>query len=173
MDATFGQFWRALGNPEYRFLFLEPVLIYGTGFGLVTYLFALLVREQKSQMFALLILIGSVMCVSPYLNQREDAQARIVGTYEIDQPSRAVGFAEHTKEIRAMRWLYFWTAFWGIMALLFNVGKGRLGWVFCGIAVVSSLITIGYSCKFHYAESRLYHPNLRQSEIPPGPVMEP
>ncbi|MEM1297377.1 MAG: hypothetical protein AAGH89_18575 [Verrucomicrobiota bacterium] len=160
------EFFSALGTPEYGFLMLEPIFVYGIGLGLVIFLFALIVREQKSQMFGLILIAGCAMMIGPYLNRRGAAEKRIVQVYQIDQPDRAEGFVEKTKNRRSAKWLYYLTAAVAIGALLVG-GKNKVG---TGLTIATILLALGtvfFSSVIHYNEAKLYHPNLR---APPGPM---
>tara|TARA_R110002096_G_scaffold200639_9_gene384697 strand:+ start:10381 stop:10914 length:534 start_codon:yes stop_codon:yes gene_type:complete len=154
------EFFTALGSPEYGYLMLEPMFIYGIGLGLIIFLFALIVKEPKSQMLGLILIAGCAMMIGPYLNRRGAAEARIVQVYQIDQPDRAEGFIAKTKNRRNAKWLYYLTAAVAIGALLVG-GKNKVG---TGLTIATILLAVGtifFSSVFHYNEAKLYHPNLR------------
>ncbi len=160
------EFLSALGRPDYGHLFLEPVFVYGLGLGLLTFLYALLVREQKMQLFGLIIIAASAMMIGPYLQRRGAAQKHIVRVYQIDQPGRASGFVDSTNRRRQTRWIYYLTAGVAIGTLLVGASKNKVG---IGFVVATILLTVGtiiLSGYNHYEEAKLYHPTLR---APPGP----
>ncbi|MFT5467725.1 MAG: uncharacterized membrane protein YgdD (TMEM256/DUF423 family) [Verrucomicrobiales bacterium] len=170
MEVKFGnmsQFFDALKNPEYGFLYLEPVLIWGIAIGLATFIFALLVREPKTQMFGLIIVVGSCMLVGPYSNQRIAAEKRIVSVYQHDQPTRAQGFATKSKDRRDMKWLYYLTAGLGLATVLVGVSKSKLAFTTAGATLVVGIATVFYGSVQHFHEAQLYHPNLRKTQPPP------
>ena len=106
MEIKFGsisQFFDALKDPEYGFLFLEPVLIWGIALGLATFIFALIVREPKTQIFGLIIVVGSCMLIGPYSNKRHVAEKRIVNVYQHDNPYRAQGFATKSADRKEIK----------------------------------------------------------------------
>ncbi len=166
-------FLSAVGSPEYGFLFLEPILIYGVGLGLLTFLFALLVKEQKTQMFGLLVIAVSAMMIGPYLNRRSAAQERIVQVYQIDQPARATGFIEKTDERHQLKWLYYLTAITAVLTLLIGASKNKTAIGFVIATVVLSGSTVLVSSQAHYHEAMLYYPNLQSgpsTAAPRGPM---
>jgi hypothetical protein len=69
-----------LGHAGYQHLVLWPVVVYGLGFGLLSYLAALLLREKKMQKVSLFFVALSCLSVLPYLEKREAAEARILAT---------------------------------------------------------------------------------------------
>lgn len=162
------QFFAALGSPDYGFLYLEPVLTWGIIFGLTTFVFALIVREQKTQFFGLVVIAASCLAVIPYCNKRLGAENRIVSVYQIDDSERAKGFADGTTERREMRWLYYLTAGVATGTLLVGAGRSKLGLAFSGIAVVVGTATVLYGSSAHYREAQNYYPNLRQAAPPPA-----
>lgn len=167
LSGNIERFFTALETPEYAYLFLEPILIWGIGFGLVAFIFATLVREPKTQSFGLIILIVSCMMVGPYCNKRKVAEKRIVTVYQVDQPSRASGFTAHTSERRGTQWLYYLTAILATATILLGIGKSKLGGVLMAATIVFGVITLLTSSLQHYKESQLHHPNLRQTAAPP------
>ena len=172
MEVKFGnieQFFTALENPEYAYLYLEPVLIWGLGFGLLAFLFATIVREPKTQSFGLIILAVSCMLVGPYCNKRKIAEKRIVSVYQIDQPTRASGFSAETNDRRNMQWLYYLTAALAVATLLMGAAKSKLGFTLAGVTVIVGASAILYSSIAHYQEAQLNHPNLRQASPSPPP----
>ncbi len=164
---TMDRFCQALQDPEYAHLFLEPLLVFGTFFGVLTFLFALVVQEQKTQIFGLIILIGSALLIGPYVHKRSLAEPRIVEIYRTHAPERAEGFAEVTQERRRHQWLYYLTAGLGTATLLVGVQKNRTGLSFSAATVCVAFITVIYGGLLHYRESQYTHPNLRRHYLTP------
>lgn len=165
---SFETFFGAMKNAQYAFLYLEPVLVWGIAFGILLFLFASLVREQKCQVLGMGMIVAACMMVSPYVNQRLVAQKGIEQVYSVSEPSHAESMKEYTRERRNAKWIYFLTATLGIVSLLFGIGKSSIGRWTAGGAVAVGLITVFYGSLIHLEESRFYHPHLR-SEPVPGP----
>ena len=142
LSGNIERFFTALETPEYAYLFLEPILIWGVGFGLISFIFASLVREPKTQSFGLIVLIVSCMMVGPYCNKRKVAEKRIVPVYQVDQPSRASTFTAQTSERRKMQWLYYLTAILATATILLGIGKSKLGGVLMAATIVFGVITL-------------------------------
>jgi len=163
----FRLFLDALRDPEYAFLFLEPLLIYGVAFGLLAFLFGVLTREPKTQLFGLVCIVGSCLAVAPYLNHRQASEDRIVSVYRLSQPDRAYGFTYNNEDRARKQWFYFITAAFATLTILFGQSETRSR-VFLSLATcVFCVVTILYGCFAHFEESKVYHPNLRQELRPP------
>ena len=175
--TLFSQFLEAMKDPEYGFLFIEPLLIYGIGFGLLAFLFASLVQEQKTQVFGLVIIVASCMMVGPYVNKRLASQKRVTAVYQIDYPEKAGSFQETTKRWKGATWVYYVTAALGTLTLIVGLGKSRTGVVLAILTVAFGLSSAIYACLAHYRESLDKHPTLRAHYAekvdppPPGPVL--
>lgn len=163
-------FFRALHDPEYSYLFFEPMLLYGVAFGLLVFLFGIFIKEQKTKMFGLICIIGACLMIAPYLGQRKAAEERIISVFGLSQPDRAYGFSYNNEDRSKKQWLFWVTAGLATMTILFAQGDspGRV-WLVAGTIAFCAL-TILYSSLAHYEESKVYHPNLRQELGPPAQV---
>lgn len=159
-------FLQALQDPEYSFLFFEPILLYGVAFGLITFIFGLSIKEQKTQMFGLICIAGACLTVAPYLNQRKTCEDRIIQVFTTNQPDRAYGFTYNNEDRIRKQWLFWLTAGTATLTLLFNQTESRTRVGLTLGTVVFSLLTIVYASLAHYEESKVYHPNLRREMGP-------
>ncbi len=176
----------AFGDPEYLHLLLEPVFIYGVGFGVMIYLLSLFLKDPRLQIVALIVIAGSALVILPYQRSREAASERITQVYKIDQPSRAAGFTANTKEWDGKRWVYLLLAGLACAAIFVGPQRNRLG---LGLAVGSVLVgswVIVLSTWMHYQDALVDHPNLKTNRspvrerveasdraTPPAPVAKP
>jgi len=160
--ASIGQFFGALGNPEYLYLWLEPVLTWGVAFGLMTYIFALITGEKKTQVFGLVIIIASALTIAPYLYQRAAAEQRIVNVYEQNEPQRASGYMGTREERKSKAWIYYLAVFSATMGILVGGENNRMGVTFMISTIIICMLAILVGNSMHYEESRVYHPNLRR-----------
>ena len=62
--------WQSVRDPEYAHLLLESLPLYGMGFGLMFLIVAIMARETKCRLLALLLMSLSCASVWPYLDQR-------------------------------------------------------------------------------------------------------
>lgn len=159
-------FFQALHDPEYTFLFLEPMLLYGVAFGLLAFWFGLSIREPKTQMFGLICITGACLTVAPYLNQRKQAEERIVQVFSLSHPDRAYGFSYNNEDRTEKQWLYYATACMATLSMLFGQGESRGKFVLAAFTTLFCGLTILYGSLAHYEESKVYHPNLRRDLHP-------
>ncbi len=151
---------KALGEPEYLYLVLEPALIYGTAVGLVVFGVAYFISDVKAQMLGLAILIVSAAMVFPYLEFRGKAESRISKVYKIESPSTVKAFKAHTEAVKDARWTYITLAGLAAVVLLMGPRSNRFSrWLslFTAFAAVGVVMV---SLNFHFKESQLSHPNL-------------
>ena len=151
------QLFDKIGDPEYRHLLLEPVLIYGVLLGVLAFAFAFLFKERKMQLAALLVVIVSALMIVPYLNSRSKA----------DQRAEKL-FAAQAEEIAALRetrkdtqWAYFAVAGLAGVTLLMGAHKGKPGLVVGIVTVGAGICLVLFSMSMHLKDSQIYHPNLR------------
>ncbi len=161
ITASIGDFLGALGNPEYFYLWLEPVLTWGLLFGLITFTFGLIIDEKKTQLYGLTIIIASSLCISPYLYQRSVAESRIIKVYEMDEPQRLSGYLGTRTERKSKAWIYYLTALSATLTVLVGGEKNRLGITLHIITPIFCVLAIIVGNSMHYDESRIYHPHLR------------
>lgn len=160
-------FFRALHDPEYGYLFFEPVLLYGVAFGLVAFLFGLSIKEPKTQMFGLVCIVGACLTVAPYLSQRKASEERIIQAFGLSQPDRAYGFSYNNEDRSKKQWLFYVTAALATLTILFGQGEGRTRVGLNAAITTFCLLTMIYASLAHYEESKVYHPNLRREFGPP------
>lgn len=156
----------ALGDPEYLFLVLEPLQVWGVALGLIGLAITWFLKNEKLQIAALSLLIVSALSVLPYLQARKTAQVRIEKVFSIDYASRAKGFSGNTADRLEHRWIYLALAGVATGAILVGPRRNRLGTGLTIACAVFSIQAINYGMWAHYQDSLAYHPNLKQNDAP-------
>lgn len=161
-------FFRALQEPDYSYLYFEPLLLYGVGFGLIAFVFGLSIREPKTQMFGLICIVGACLFVAPYLSQRKASEDRIIRVFGLSQPDRAYGFSYNNEDRTKKQWVFWVTAATATLTILMGQGDFRSRFLLSLATVAFCLLTMLYASLAHYEESKVYHPNLRRELGPPS-----
>ncbi len=156
---TIDLLFKKIGDPEYRHLLLEPLLIYGVLIGAAAFVLAFLFKERKMQLAALLIIIVSALMVVPYLSARSSADKRAEKLFT----AKAEQIAAQRETRKDSQWAYFAVAALAGVTLLMGAHKGKAGLV-VGVATVGAagcLVLFGMA--MHLKDSQIHHPNLRGS----------
>ncbi|MBL9151513.1 MAG: hypothetical protein JNK37_03470 [Verrucomicrobiales bacterium] len=156
----------ALQDPEYLFLVLEPLQIWGVAFGLLGLIITWFLNNEKLQVAALIVVLVSALSVWPYLEARQTAQPRIEKILAANYGTRAKQFTNHTTDRLEHRWIFLALAGIAGAAILVGPRRNRLGMGLALGCVAFSLHGIQYSLWMHYQDSLAYHPNLKQNEAP-------
>ena len=160
-------FFRALQEPDYGYLFFEPLLLYGVAFGLIAFLFGLILKDSKTQILGLVFIVGSCLSVAPYLSQRKTSEERIVQIFSLSQPDRAYGFSYNNEDRIKKQWYFWTTAALATLTLVFGQGESRPRRLLNAATILFCILTITYASLAHYEDSKVYHPNLRRELSPP------
>jgi hypothetical protein len=153
--------WRALADPEYLQLLVEPLALHGLVASSVLLAAAVFSRESKAIAAALLLSGGCAASVWPAANLRAQAEPRVIAT-------RDVALAPLIKEQTARRAQFSW-AFKGfaILAaaafLAHLTGKGR---PLLLLTLAASLPLIVLALWLHKKESEIHHRNI----LKPAPI---
>lgn len=151
--------WQSLRDPEYAHLLLESLPLFGIGAGLIFLCGALVFRENKSRLLALLLICVSSGSVWPYVSLREKAQARIIAMHD---PSYAPLIREQTQRRTGAAWAFYSMAL--ISGLAFVAGIAGKGRALLLLAIVAATATFWLSLWLHKKEAEIYHRNiLKQS----------
>ncbi|MCB1085722.1 MAG: hypothetical protein KDM63_01645 [Verrucomicrobiae bacterium] len=156
----------ALQDPEYLFLVLEPLQLWGIAFGLLGLAITWFLKSEKLQVASLIVVVVSALSVVPYLQARKTAQTRIEKVFSLEAPARAKGFSQNTADRLDHRWVYLALAGVAGAAILVGPRRNRLGMGLALGCVAFSLHAIQYGLWMHYQDSLAYHPNLKQNEAP-------
>ncbi|MEM7147501.1 MAG: hypothetical protein AAF591_20465 [Verrucomicrobiota bacterium] len=157
---TLGNLTKALGNPEYLFLLIEPVFIYGILLGVIVFVIGFLLKDKKAQTLGLVFVIVSSFAIWPYLKFRDKAESRISKVYAIEDPTVVKGFKQQTELRNDTKWIFF--ALGGIAGVVLLIGAqtNRMGLVLGITTVVGGITVVVFSMSMHLKESQVFHPNL-------------
>jgi hypothetical protein len=160
MLREFAHLTDKLSDPEYLHLLLEPIMIWGLGFGVIAFLFSFFFGERKMQFVALAVIMVSSLAVMPYLEQRKKADARVVKLR-----SDMSGMIEESSERRSdSRGAYVLVAGLAGLTLLMGAHKGKAG-MFAGMATaVAGAVVVVHGAWLHLKDAEIYHPNIRVAE---------
>ncbi len=156
----------AISDAEYRFLFLEPILLYGIAFGLIGFIVSYFMKADKLQITALVVTAASAFVFVPYINARSAAQPRIEKVYKVESPSRVKSFADNTWYWKKNKWMYYALAAFASATVLVGARRNRLGLTFGIVTVSLALLAMQNSAWMHYSDALAYHPNLKTNNAP-------
>lgn len=169
MSATLQQLEKlldALGDPEYRFLLLEPLILYGILFGLLAFVASFLLRQDRMQQAALAVIALSALAILPYTGSRSSAQPRVEQVYKISAPARVETFRANTAAWKDQAWVYYALAGLAAGTLLIGSRRNRLGAALAVATVGFAALGMKDALWLHYQDSLAYHPNLKQHQAP-------
>jgi hypothetical protein len=157
---TIGNLTKALGDPEYLFLLIEPIFIYGILLGVIVFVIGFFLKDKKAQTLGLIFVIISSFCIWPYLKFRGKAESRISKVYAIEDPTIVKGFKEQTALRNDTKWIYF--ALGGVAGgvLLIGAQTNRMGLVLGITTAGGGILVVVFSMSLHLKESQVFHPNL-------------
>lgn len=147
--------WNSLGDAEYLHLLLEPLPLFGLGFGLLLLIAAFLMRDGKIRTLALIMVIASAASVQPYQAMRTKSEPRILA---LQDPSfHAITLAQSDRR-KSAAWLYYAIAAWGTITLV-TARKGAGLIVTC---VTFTLCSAGFvtAVWLHKKECEVFHRNI-------------
>lgn len=156
----------AIGDPEYRFILMEPLIFYGILFGIIIFITSFLMRIVKFQTVALIVVALAALAHIPYTKARDQAQPRMEQVYKISSPSRVKMFKANTVEWKEGAWVYLILAVVAGATILVGGQRNRLGFALSAATVFFGLMGIKNSLWLHYQDSLAYHPNLKMHEAP-------
>lgn len=156
----------AFGDPEYLHLLLEPVFIYGLGFGALLFLLSVFLKDNRLQIVSLVAIAACAIVILPYLKNRDAAGDRIAKIYKIDEPARAAGFETNTKAWADHRWVYLGLAALAATAVFVGPKRNRLGFFLSVSSAVMAGFVVILSTWMHYQEAIVFHPNLKTNRSP-------
>ncbi len=156
----------AFGDPEYRFLILEPMIIFGLIFGLLMFATAFFMKAAKLQTAALVIIGLSAMVHIPYTAARSAAQPRMEQVHKISSPSLVREFNNNSISWRQNGWKFFALGLVAAAAILVGTQRNRLGLGLAIVTVLFSMVGIKNALWLHYRDSIAFHPNLKIHQAP-------
>ncbi len=156
----------AVGDPEYRYLLLEPLILYGIISGVILMIVSLAIKAHKLQIAALVTLGIAAIAHSPYLEARQAAQPRIEQVYKISSPARVKGFKENSQAWVEKAWQFKLLVLIAVLTFLIGVNRNKFGFWLAVSSVVLGLIAAKNTLWLNYQDAIAYHPNLQTHEAP-------
>lgn len=147
--------WNSLQDAEYLHLVLEPLPLFGLAFGLVLFGLSFVVRERKTRLLALALIVGCCASVRPYLNLREKCQPRILAM----QPAAYHPLIQEQSARRAgSSWFYYGIAAWCAAALVMM--RKNTGLLVSLTTIVVCLAGFLHALWLHKKECEVFHRNI-------------
>ncbi len=160
-------------DPEYRFLFLEPVLFWGILAGWNVFVAGFVRKHPGLQTTGLLLIALSALCFVPYLSARNASQPRIEQIYRFTQTTRGTLFAENTAAWESSRWVYLTLALLAAATVIIGARRNQLGYVLSAAVILTGLGAAHHSLWRHYRDAVAAHPNLRTHQAPVEVTVSP
>lgn len=160
------QLLSALGDAEYRYLLIEPLIFYGILIGVIMLIVAHFLKKPKVQMASLIVIGISALAHVPYKEARLAAQPRIEQVYKISAPARVKGFKENTQAWVAASWQFRLLILTTALAVMVGVSTNRVGLVLGILTAFLGLLSTKTAVWLHYQDAIAYHPNLKQHVAP-------
>jgi len=156
----------AIGDAEYRYLLLEPLMFYGLFTGVIMLGVGFFLKAHRLQTTALMVIGVAAMAHFPYKEARIAAQPRMEQVYKLTTPSRVKGFAENTSAWIATSWQFKLLVLCSVATLMIGVHRNKLGFGLAIATMLLGLITAKNAIWLNYQDALAYHPNLKVHEAP-------
>jgi len=147
--------WLNIRDPEYLHLLLEPLPLFGLGFGLTFVIVSLVFGEVRSRMLALAIICVSCASVWPYVDLRTKATPRILATRA---PEFSPLIVEQTQRRKEWSWPYYLMTLLSLAALV--TSRSSKGRPLLLLVVAFGGALFWFSIWLHKKECEVYHRNI-------------
>jgi len=156
----------AFGDPEYRYLALEPLIPYGLLAGVLMLVVGYFAKISKLEVAALVVIGSAALLHFPYKDARLAAEPRLERVYKVDAPSRAADFSKNTKDWLAHSWQFRLLVLCAFGTLLIGIHRNRIGFGLSILTVLLGLVAMKNAMWLNYQDALAYHPNLKKHEVP-------
>lgn len=160
------QLIRAFGDPEYRYLLLEPLIFYGIFIGVAMMITGHFTKAPKLQTAALVVIGIAALTHVPYKDARLAAQPRMEKVYKIKSPARVKGFNENTQQWIANSWKFKLLVLAALATVMVGVNRNRLGFGMAVVTCLLGLVAAKNAMWLNYQDAIAYHPNLTVHDAP-------
>jgi len=160
------QLLSAFGDPEYRYLLLEPLIFYGLLIGLILLAVGFFVKRPKLQLAALITIGVAALATVPYKEARLAAEPRIEQVYKISAPARVEGFQENTRAWVEASWKFRLLILSTALAVMVGINTNRVGLALGILTAFLGIVSTKTALWLHYQDAIAYHPNLKQHVAP-------
>ena len=160
--------WQHLSDPEYLHILFNPMPVYGLAIGVLALALALVLRNQRVTIAALILVFVSALSAWPTYQYGEAAYDRVKA---MSDPAGEQWLDEHMARGEKMIWLFY------VLAGVAAIGVGAvLKWPRTSFAItVATLVlggaTLGTGGYIAYAGGHVRHKEFR-FEPPPPPRAE-
>jgi len=97
-------FWQRIGNPEYMHVLLNPLPLYGLGFGALALVLALVLRNQRVTIAALVLVFLGAISAWPVYEYGESAYDRV---RSMSDPPGEQWLDEHQARGEKLIWIFY------------------------------------------------------------------
>jgi len=156
----------AFGDPEYRYLLIEPFILYGVLVGVVMLCAGFFAKAPKLQLAALITIGVASLAHVPYKDARLGAQPRVEQVYKLSSPSRVKGFNENTAAWIAATWQFRLLFLCALLAIMIGINRNRIGFGLGMATALLGLLVAKNTLWLHYQDAVAYHPNLNRHSAP-------
>jgi hypothetical protein len=156
----------ALGDAEYRYLLLEPLILYGVLIGVAMLLLGFFMKAPKLQLAALITVGVAAFAHVPYKDARLAAQPRMEQVYKLNSPARVKGFNENTQAWVASTWKFRLLVLSSALAIMIGINRNRIGFGLGVATALLGLLVAKNTMWLHYQDAIAYHPNLIRHSAP-------
>jgi hypothetical protein len=147
--------WHSLDDAEYLHLLLEPLPLFGLGFGLIALSIGMIVREWRMRVLALVVVIVSCLSVQPYVKLRVKSEPRVIA---LQDPAFHALIRQQTERRSNTTWIYYGAALFGVGALFYT--RGGKGTIVNGLTIAVCCAAFLHALWLHKKECEVYHRNI-------------
>src|SRR5437763_2277258 len=156
---------RALRQPEYLHVLLNPLPVYGLAVGLIGLLVAVCLRSRAATVVALVVMFISAAAAWPVYEYGEQAYDRVLSMADNDGQA---WLASHKERAEDLIWLFYAVAILSAIALIAPVKWPGLSlWLSLAVLVLGA-ISLGSGGYISYAGGRIRHREFRNEPPPKG-----
>lgn len=156
----------AVGDAEYRYLLIEPLIYYGLFVGVIMLAIGFATKVPRLQTAAIIVLGGAALSYFPYRDARLAAQPRMAQVYKTDFPARVSGFAQNTSDWLATSWQFRLLVLSTGATIMIGIHRNRIGFGLAVVSMLLGLLAAKNALWLNYQDAIAYHPNLRVHEDP-------
>lgn len=147
--------WHSVGDAEYLHLLLEPVPLFGLGFGLIFFVASYLLGAKQIRVLALVVMAVSCASVQPYLKLRIKSEPRVLA---LQDPGLHAAVRKQTELRSSSAWIFYGLAVVCLATLL--LGRGGKGMILTVVTVVLCSTGFVHAVWLHKKECEVYHRNI-------------
>lgn len=156
----------AVGDAEYRYLLIEPLIFYGLFVGVILLAVGFAMKAPRLQTTAIIVLGVAALSYFPYRDARLAAQPRMAQVYKTEFPARVSGFAQNTSDWLATSWQFRLLVLCTGATVMIGIQRNRIGFGLAVVSMLLGLLAAKNALWLNYQDAIAYHPNLRVHESP-------